>query len=187
MTILLTPKTFLTTKSGVETNERNTVKCRYNAVQYNMISHTAQQWLKQNIYQNYHSQKTTHSSPSRASYGVSILMIWEENWPHYNGTVYCSEGTFAFWHHVLDDIYLADIKNISFFPIHDDPMTSSSKHYIYVTIESDYYVPSVCYSFDCSLWRPRRKCWSKPRFEPIMKTNRNYLECTALTNQGHFK
>ena len=33
-----------------------TVKSRYNAVQYNMISHTVQQWLKQSIYPSYHSQ-----------------------------------------------------------------------------------------------------------------------------------
>ena len=29
--------------------DKNTVKRRYNTVQYNMISHIAQQWLKQNI------------------------------------------------------------------------------------------------------------------------------------------
>ena len=40
--------------------------------------HTAQQWLKQNIYQSWHSPKTPHASPSRANYGVCIVMILEK-------------------------------------------------------------------------------------------------------------
>ena len=55
-----------------------TVECRYNAIQYNMIFHTPLHWLTQNINQALHSQKTLHISPSWASYGVSIVMIWEK-------------------------------------------------------------------------------------------------------------
>ena len=50
----------------------NTVACRYNAVQYNMIFHMPLHWLMQNIDKSLDSQKTLHTSPSRASYQVSI-------------------------------------------------------------------------------------------------------------------
>ena len=40
-----------------------TVKCCYNAVQYNTIIHTSLQWLRQNINQGSLSQKTPHISP----------------------------------------------------------------------------------------------------------------------------
>ena len=43
-----------------------------------MILDPAQQWLKRNIYQSYHWQKTPHISPSQVSYGVSIQRIWEK-------------------------------------------------------------------------------------------------------------
>ena len=60
-------------------------KCCYNAVQHNTILHTAQKWLKQNIYQSYHPQGTPRSSPVRASYCVYCEDL-RENWPRYNGT-----------------------------------------------------------------------------------------------------
>ena len=40
--------------------------------------HTSLQWLRQNINQGLHSQKTLHSSPSQVSYGVSIVSILEK-------------------------------------------------------------------------------------------------------------
>ena len=43
-----------------------------------MILHTALQFQLQNIHQTLNSQKTPHSSPSRASYGVSFVRIWEK-------------------------------------------------------------------------------------------------------------
>ena len=64
-----------------------TAGCRYNAAQYNMIFHTALQWLKQNMNHSLNSQQTPHSSPLRASYGVSIVGIFEKYWSRYNGTV----------------------------------------------------------------------------------------------------
>ena len=36
------------------------------------------QGQQQNINQTLHSQKTPHISPMRASYGVSIVRIWEK-------------------------------------------------------------------------------------------------------------
>ena len=51
------------------------VECRYNAVQFITILHTALQWQHQNINQTSKLQQTLHTSPSRASYGVSIMMI----------------------------------------------------------------------------------------------------------------
>ena len=55
----------------------NTVGCRYNAVQYDLMLHylhTALQWLKQNINQNLNWKETSHISPSLViRYGVSIL------------------------------------------------------------------------------------------------------------------
>ena len=50
-----------------------TVEYRYSAVQHNMILHMVQQWLRQNMLQRLYSQKTPHTSPSRASYGVSFV------------------------------------------------------------------------------------------------------------------
>ena len=49
-----------------------------NAVQYDMILHTALLWLKYYIGQSVNSQQTPHTLPSRASYGVSIVRIWEK-------------------------------------------------------------------------------------------------------------
>ena len=53
-----------------------TVECRrYNAVQFITILHRILQWQQQNIYHISNSQQTPHTSPSRASYGVSIMII----------------------------------------------------------------------------------------------------------------
>ena len=56
----------------------DTIECRYNVVQYYTILHSAQQWQKKNMHQNEQSQNWHHTSPSRASYGVSILLILEK-------------------------------------------------------------------------------------------------------------
>ena len=40
--------------------KRGTMECRYNAVEYNTITHIPLQWLRQNINQCLHSQKTPH-------------------------------------------------------------------------------------------------------------------------------
>ena len=53
-----------------------TVDCRYSANQYKPIFPTPVHWLTQNINQTVDSQNTLHSSPSRASYGVSIVRIF---------------------------------------------------------------------------------------------------------------
>ena len=51
------------------------VECRYNAIGFIPILHTALLWQQQNINQTSNSQQTPHSSPSRVSYGVSIMRI----------------------------------------------------------------------------------------------------------------
>ena len=56
----------------------NTVECRYNAVQYNKILHTSLQWRGQNINKRLNLQKTHHTSPYRASYGVSFVRIFDK-------------------------------------------------------------------------------------------------------------
>ena len=50
----------------------HTVKCRNNVVQFIMILHMALRWQQQNINHNSNPQQTRHTSPSWASYGVSI-------------------------------------------------------------------------------------------------------------------
>ena len=45
------------------------------AVQYNMMFQTLLHWLMQIINQSLDSQNTLHTSPSRSSYGVSIVKI----------------------------------------------------------------------------------------------------------------
>ena len=56
-----------------------TVECRYNAVQYNTIFHTAPlHWLTHNMNQTLNSQKTFHTSPSQASYGASFVRVREK-------------------------------------------------------------------------------------------------------------
>ena len=62
------------------------VKCRYNAVQYNMILHTVLKWLRQNVNQDLYSQHTSHISPSPASFWVVYCEEFGENWVPYNGT-----------------------------------------------------------------------------------------------------
>ena len=64
------------------------VECHYNVV---TILHSAQQWHWENISQTLDSQKTPHSLPSWASYGVSFVRILEKIYrvimaPWYNGT-----------------------------------------------------------------------------------------------------
>ena len=58
----------------------STVECRYkdNAVQYNKILHIAMQWWVQNKNQTLDLQKTHHTSPWRASYGVSFARILDK-------------------------------------------------------------------------------------------------------------
>ena len=46
---------------------------------------TSLEWLRQKIDQGLHSQKTLHTSPSRVSYGVSIVSILEKT-DHINST-----------------------------------------------------------------------------------------------------
>ena len=53
----------------------NTIKWRYNAVQFITILHTALRRQQQNVNQTSDSQQTPHTSPSRASNGVSIMWI----------------------------------------------------------------------------------------------------------------
>ena len=48
--------------TGHQDNCFSTVKCRYNAVQYNTIFHTQLRWLKQNIHQSVKFQLTPHTS-----------------------------------------------------------------------------------------------------------------------------
>ena len=64
-------------RKGMEIGKENlfTVRCCYNVVHYNMILHISLQWLRHNRNQGLHSQKTSHNSASRASYGVSIVRI----------------------------------------------------------------------------------------------------------------
>ena len=47
----------------------DTVGCRDNAVQYNMVIQTGQPWLKQNITQNLNSLKISLAWSSKATYG----------------------------------------------------------------------------------------------------------------------
>ena len=71
-------------------NELNTVECHCNSVQYNKILHTSLQWMEQNINQRSNLQKRHHSSPVRASYGVSL---WEfgEKIDHIITTPHCTK------------------------------------------------------------------------------------------------
>ena len=64
------------------------VKCRYSAVNDNMILHMVRQWLR-SICIRGHIHKTPHISPSRASYGVSIEMMWEKIYHVITAPPYC--------------------------------------------------------------------------------------------------
>ena len=56
----------------------DTVECRCNTVQFIAISSfLALQWQQQNLNQSSNSQQTPHTSPSRASYGESLVGICE--------------------------------------------------------------------------------------------------------------
>ena len=50
-------------------------RCSYSAVPFITIWHAALQCQQQNMNQTWSSQQTPHSSPSRASYGVSVVGI----------------------------------------------------------------------------------------------------------------
>ena len=65
----------LLSRRGKMIEDANTVaiQCHYNAVQFIMILQTVLQWQQQNVNQTLNSQQTPHTSPSRASYGVSIM------------------------------------------------------------------------------------------------------------------
>ena len=52
-----------------------TVECRYNAVQFITLLATALYRQQQNLSQTSNSPKTPHTSPSRASYGVSVVIL----------------------------------------------------------------------------------------------------------------
>ena len=64
-------------KDGIM-KETNTLKCRYNAVQFIAILHTALRYQWQKVNQILLSQQTSHISPSQASYGMSIVRIVEK-------------------------------------------------------------------------------------------------------------
>ena len=75
-----------------------TVECRYNAMQYNTIIHTSLQWPRQNLNPGLHSQKTLHTSPSWASYGVYIVIALEQTdrvITALHHTWYCVEWIFS--------------------------------------------------------------------------------------------
>ena len=57
----------------------NDSKSLYNTVYYIMILNIKFQLQMQDINQHIDSQKTLHSSPSQASYGVSFVGILEKN------------------------------------------------------------------------------------------------------------
>ena len=59
-------------------NSDTTAKCRYYMVRYNMILHVVRQWMRQNINQRLHSQKTHHTPLSRACYGVFLVRIQDK-------------------------------------------------------------------------------------------------------------
>ena len=69
-----TTQTTMNCKKSRET----AVECRYNAAQYCKVLHKWFQELTQNINQMLDTQKISHTSPLRGSYGVSSLNICEE-------------------------------------------------------------------------------------------------------------
>ena len=66
---------------------RNTIECRYNAVQYSKLLHKWLPELRPNINKMLDPQKTPHTSPVSTCelWGVFGKYFWE-NWPRYNGT-----------------------------------------------------------------------------------------------------
>ena len=63
----------------------DTVKCRYNAVQYNTIFHRALHWLKLNINQCQITNYTPYLALTSQLWGVFCEDL-VENWPHYSDT-----------------------------------------------------------------------------------------------------
>ena len=63
----------------------STDMCRYSAITFVTVLHSALPWQWQNETQTLDPQNTPHNSPSRTSYGVSFVMILE-NWPLYTCT-----------------------------------------------------------------------------------------------------
>ena len=55
-----------------------TLECCYNMVQLITISESGLGWPQRNVNQTSISQQTPHTSPSRTSYGVSIVRILEK-------------------------------------------------------------------------------------------------------------
>ena len=55
-----------------------TVEYHHNAVQFITILHMTLWWQQQNIYHTSNSQQTPHTSPSQASYGVSIVRFFKK-------------------------------------------------------------------------------------------------------------
>ena len=56
--------------------ERNTVECRYNAVQNNMVLHTPLQQVRQNINEKLSPKEIHHISPY---YRVYFVNVWEKD------------------------------------------------------------------------------------------------------------
>ena len=64
------------------------VGCHYNTVQwYNMIFHTALQWLRQKINQGLNSQWTPHTSTHEGEVWGIYCEDFGENWPFYYATM----------------------------------------------------------------------------------------------------
>ena len=63
---------------GTNSHSPRTDEYHYNMVQFIMILHTTLRSQQQNVYQTLTSQQTSHTMPSRASYGASIVRIWEK-------------------------------------------------------------------------------------------------------------
>ena len=79
-----------------------TVECRYNTVTFVKILHSTLRWQWQNISQTLDSQKTPHTSPLRASSGVSFVRILEEidrviTAPHCNCDAWTSDDSHVCW------------------------------------------------------------------------------------------
>ena len=56
-------------------SQSDIVECRFNAVQFITIVPMSLSWQQQNLHQISNSQHTPHTSPSQASYGVSVVRI----------------------------------------------------------------------------------------------------------------
>ena len=74
-----------------------TVECRYNAVWYSMILHTALQELRQNINQRLNPQNTPHTSTWRSNYRVYFMNMLEKT-DRVITAPHCTTFTEASWH-----------------------------------------------------------------------------------------